>query len=424
MAELFIEGPSRLGGEMLVHGAKNSALPILAASILCTSECVLHNCPALTDVGTSVEILETLGCRINRTGTDLWVDPTGVSNGDVPDGLMRKMRSSIVLLGAIVSKLGQARLTFPGGCELGPRPIDLHLEALRKMGLHIEEDGGSLVCAVRGRLHGEVLRLKFPSVGATENLMIAASCAQGTTVICNAAREPEICDLADFLNRCGAKVAGAGGRTVTVEGVERLHGCEHRIIPDRIVAATYLAAAAATGSALEVRGVEPEHLSAVLSTLEETGCTVRTEPGRVALAAPSRLRPVRLLSTRPYPGFPTDAQAPLMAAAATAEGESVFVENIFESRYKHAPELCRMGAEICIRGRVASVRGVPALHGAQVAAPDLRGGAALVIAGLAADGETRVSGLEHIDRGYERLEQALAAAGANIRRMEREGKHG
>lgn len=418
VAKLFIEGPNKLIGEITVHGAKNSVLPLLAASMLCSAGCVLHNCPVLSDVETAMQILRHLGCRVERSGSSVSVDAAGMDRDDIPDCLMREMRSSIVFLGAIISRAGSARLSFPGGCELGPRPIDLHLAALRKMGAVIREDHGCLNCSVPNGLKGARISLSFPSVGATENIMIAASRADGTTVISNAAREPEICDLADFLRQCGARISGDGESTIVIEGVPELGGCEHRVIPDRIAASTFLAAAAATGSKLTLCGVEPLHLSPVLPVFEEAGCQLRCWDSRIEITSPKRLHCVKNVRTMPYPGFPTDSQAPVMAMAVLANGTSVFVENIFESRYKHAGELLRLGANIKVEGRVAVVEGVKRLSGAPVEAPDLRGGAALVVAGLAAEGVTELGGLKHIDRGYERFEESLASVGASIYRKE------
>ncbi len=414
--KLLIEGPSRLAGEITVHGAKNSVLPLLAASMLCSAGCVLHNCPVLSDVETAMRILRHLGCQVEREGSSVFVDPAGMDRDDIPDCLMREMRSSIVFLGAIISRAGSARLSFPGGCELGPRPIDLHLAALRRMGAVIREDHGCLDCSAPGGLRGARISLSFPSVGATENVMIAASRADGTTIISNAAREPEICDLADFLCQCGAKISGAGESTIVIEGVQSLGGCEHRVIPDRIAASTFLAASAITGSKISLAGVNSIHLNPVLSVFEEAGCHIKCQEDRLEIAPPPRLCSVKGIRTMPYPGFPTDSQAPVMAMESLADGTSVFVENIFESRYKHVGELLRLGANIKVEGRVAVVEGVRRLSGAPVEAPDLRGGAALVVAGLAAEGRTEISGLKHIDRGYERLEESLASLGASILR--------
>lgn len=417
MAKLIIEGPSKLQGEVFIHGAKNSTLPLLAATMLCKTDCVLHNCPILSDVDTSVNILQYLGCKTMRSGNDLLINSYNISKSDIPDFLMREMRSSIVFLGAIITRTGQANLSFPGGCEIGPRPIDLHLLALRKMGVIIEENHGCLNCKTDGRLKGANIGFSFPSVGATENVMIAASCAQGTTVISNAAREPEIFDLADFLNKCGAKISGAGESTIVIEGVSSLTGCEHDVIPDRIAATTFMTIAAATGSTLLISNINPNHLEPVIPAFEESGCELKILNNQLQIAAPQRLNRIKSIRTMPYPGFPTDAQAPVMAMTALANGTSVFVENIFESRYKHVGELLRLGANIKVEGRVAVVEGVRRLSGAPVEAADLRGAAALVVAGLAAEGITQVSGLKHLDRGYETIENSLNSIGATVKRI-------
>lgn len=417
VSKLVIEGAHRLKGKVLIHGAKNSVLPLLAATILCEGECVLHNCPELSDVDAALTILRYLGCFVQRQGNTLLVDTRSISRSDIPDGLMREMRSSIVFLGAVASRMGKARLSFPGGCELGPRPIDLHLKALCQMGLEIREDHGYLDCFAPGGLKGTFITLSFPSVGATENIILASVCAKGTTVITNAAREPEICDLADFLNACGACVLGAGEGIITVLGQKKLGSAEHTVIPDRIAAATFMTAAAVAGGSLQLCGIVPAHLSPVLPALEEAGCKIRLSGKELLLLAPERLRPVKIIRTMPYPGFPTDAQAPTMAMTTLAGGTSVFVENIFESRYKHTAELMRLGANIKVEGRVAVVEGVKRLSGAPVEASDLRGAAALVVAGLAAEGTTEIGGLRHLDRGYENIEQTLTGVGASVKRI-------
>ncbi len=415
MSQLRIAGGKKLSGEVYIHGAKNSVLPVLAACVLVPGTCVIHNCPRLSDVAASLAILEHLGCRTRREGDTVTVDALTVDRCDVPDALMREMRSSVIFLGAVLARTGCVQLNFPGGCELGPRPIDLHLAAMRTLGAEIGEGSGGLSC--RGaHLEGREITLSLPSVGATENIMLAACGARGTTTILNAAREPEIVDLQNFLNAVGAKVHGAGSCTVVIEGRQTLHGGEHRVIGDRIVAATYLAAAAAAGGDVAVRGVDYSHLSTVSAILREAGCQVTSRQETVRLTADCLLRGVRPVRTNPYPGFPTDAQAPLMAALARGEGTTVFVENMFENRYRHVDELLRMGADIRVEGKVAVVSAVPCLHGNRVRATDLRGGAALAVAALGAEGETLLSGLHHMDRGYESLERDLAALGAEIHR--------
>ncbi len=419
MAVLKIEGTHPLCGELSVHGAKNSALPLLAASLLCSQTVTLHDCPSLSDVTASLAILRHLGCAVTRDGATVTVTPPPDGcKTTIPSSLMHQMRSSIVFLGAMLAKGGQAHLCFPGGCELGPRPIDWHLAALRRMGVRIVEQGGVLRCATDGRLHGARIVLSFPSVGATENVLLAAVLAVGTTEIHNAAREPEIIDLCCFLKACGARISGIGGDVLYIEGVSRLHGCEYAVMPDRIVAATYLSAAAITGGDLTVHNAPSPYLTAVLSAFEEAGCTLAVTPTAVRLKAPRRLSRVKSIRTLPYPGFPTDAQAPLMAMLTTAAGTSVFCETMFDSRYKHVAPLTCMGAHIKTEGRVAIVEGVRTLHGARVGCTDLRGGAALVVAALAAEGTTTIEKLCHLDRGYAALETTLESVGAVIRRVD------
>jgi UDP-N-acetylglucosamine 1-carboxyvinyltransferase len=337
---------------------------------------------------------------------------------EIPDALMREMRSSIIFLGALLSRFGRAELSAPGGCDIGLRPIDLHLSALSALGVRTEERCGRLCCSAPNGLHGATITLSFPSVGATENILLCAVCAKGETVIRNAAREPEICDLAAFLSGCGANIRGAGSDTVTVEPAERFRTLEYSIRPDRIMAATFLAAAAVCGGTVCLHRAEPQRLVPVLPYFEQAGCVVQTQGEDVVLRAPRRLQSAGLVRTMPYPGFPTDFQASAMVMAALSQGTSVFVETIFENRYKHVPQLQRMGAHITVHNSVAVVEGVPLLCGASVQATDLRGGAALVTAGLAAEGETRVGCVEHIDRGCERFEQNLALLGARIRRID------
>ena len=420
MERLVVQGGRRLGGTVTVHGAKNSALPLLAATLLIGEECELENCPRLSDVEVATRILRHLGCAVTMQENTVTVRADGFCRGDIPEELMREMRSSIVFLGAILARCGRAEMSFPGGCELGPRPIDLHLAALSRMGAIIEEEFGFLRCRTEGRLHGASITLPIPSVGATENVLIAAATARGSTVLRNAAREPEIVDLCAFLNACGARISGAGESTVTVEGVERLSGCRHRVIPDRIEAATYMAAAAVTGGMLVLKNIETEHLMPVLPAFEEAGCRITSWGGELLVSAPPRLRRIRAVRTMPYPGFPTDAAAPLLSMCCKAEGTSLFVETIFENRYKYAGELARMGASVKVEGRVAVVEGVPTLFGTGVNCTDLRGGAALVVAALAAEGVTVIGEIHHIDRGYENLEGVLTEAGASVERRDEE----
>ncbi len=411
---MLIDGPSRLMGELEVQGAKNSTLPLLAGALLCRGQTVLHNCPELSDVDAAVKILEHLGCRCKREGHDLNIE-NGVTCHEIPEELMRRMRSSIVFLGAIISRCGEARLCSPGGCELGPRPIDLHISSLKKLGVQVKESGGWLHCSAPGGINGAYVSLSFPSVGATENLILAAVCGSGTTIIANAAREPEISDLCEYLNRCGGRIYGAGESCIIIDGVKELYGAEHRVMPDRIAAVTYMAAAAVTGGNVTLRDVDNTHILPMLTPFEESGCRVRQLGGCLDILAPKRLSAVRHIRTMPYPGFPTDAQPVVMAMAAVGDGTSVFVENIFENRYRHAEGLSRMGARVKVEGKVAVVEGVPELTGATVEAMDLRGGAALIVAGLCAQGSTKVRGMEYVERGYEKIGEHLSELGAKIK---------
>lgn len=414
---LVINGGRKIEGEISVHGAKNSALPLLSAAVLGHGESILHNCPQLTDVDAACRILNCLGCRCSRSGDTVCVDASNVCGSEIPDSLMREMRSSIVFLGAVLGRTGRCRLTFPGGCELGARPIDLHLSALRMMGAEITEEHGYLDCTAAGGLHGARITLSFPSVGATENIMLAASCAEGVTEIHNAAREPEITDLAEFLTKCGAEISGAGGSVIVIEGKKRLAPAEHSVIPDRIVAGTYLCCAAITGGELILSRCEPSHMTSFIPVLESMGCRIYAYGGgKLYLCCKKRLTAPPTIRTMPYPGFPTDIQALFTAVCSVAQGTSVFVENIFENRYRHVSELVRLGASIKVEGRVAVVEGVERLSGAKLCAAELRGGAALVTAALAAEGTTEITGTCYIDRGYESIENALRSAGADIKR--------
>lgn len=417
MVEIFkIKGQQRLTGDVTLHGAKNSALPILCASILVKGESVIHNCPDLSDVKTTLKILGGLGCSVVRRSDTVTVDASSITASRIDEEVMRTMRSSILFLGALVSRLGCASIYLPGGCDIGTRPVDLHIKALKNLGAEITENGSSITCCA-DRLTGAKIILPFASVGATENIMIAAAVSKGRTTIINPAREPEICDLAEFLNKCGAKIYGAGESIIDIDGVESLHACEHRIIPDRILASTYMSACAVTGGDITINDVKPTHLAPVFPVFNEMGCRLYLNNNQLRMTAPKRLKRVKMIKTMPFPAFPTDSQSPITAALAVAKGTSVIKENIFENRFRFAGQLNRFGADITVDDQMAVINGVKTLHAADVYATDLRGGAALVIAGAVAEGETTVRAIEHIDRGYERLEENFRLLGADIKRV-------
>ena len=417
MSKLIIEGGNRMEGEIEVQGAKNAVLPVLAAAILSDGKNIIYNCPNLSDVETTIQVLKNLGCKVKWEGKSIEVDSSVMSGYTIPDSLMRKMRSSIVFLGAIIAKCKKAEVSMPGGCEIGNRPIDLHLKALRQLGVVITESHGFIHCDGSDMSPSEI-HLDFPSVGATENTMLAACLLDGTTVIENAAREPEIVDLQQFLNRMGAKIKGAGGDTIVIEGVHKLYGACHTIIPDRIVAATYLASCAAASGTVVLKGANSGHMGAMLNILKDMGCMIYSEKDRIVLTNPRELRSIGTIKTMPYPGFPTDIQSPFMALCTQCSGASVFVENIFENRFQHIEELVRMGADIKTDGRVAVVMGKTPLTGAKVVAKELRGGAALVVAALAAEGITEIENVKFIDRGYDRIEKVLSSCGIDIKRRD------
>ena len=413
MRQFVIRGGRPLAGEIRIQGSKNSVLPLLAAALLARGPVELRACPRLRDVETSVRILRALGCKAVWEGDNLLLNTASMDQWSISEDLMREMRSSVVFLGAILARHGKALCSMPGGCELGPRPIDLHLSGLRALGAEIAEDGGTLRCEAC-RLRGREIVLDTPSVGATENLMLAGCGAEGDTVLANAAREPEIVDLQNFLNACGADIRGAGSGTVFVKGGRDFHGCTYSVMPDRIAAATYLCCAASAGGTIFLRGAEEGHLSTVTALLRRSGCEITADAAGIACTVRERLLPPGAVRTAPYPGFPTDAQAVVMAALLRARGCTMFEENLFENRYRHVEELVRMGADIRVSGRVAVVSGVERLHGAAVECTDLRGGAALCVAALAAEGETRIGNLRHIERGYEDLRRDLRALGAEM----------
>lgn len=419
MQKFVIEGGRRLSGELRLQGSKNSALPIMAAALLCGDECVLRDCPALTDIYAASRIINYVGRRCTFSENTAVIESGTIVRTEIPESLMHEMRSSIIFMGAMLGRVGECIVSVPGGCELGPRPIDMHISALRKMGVEIVSEGGRIVCRVpKGRIRGAKLTLAFPSVGATENIILCAVTAEGETVINNAAREPEICDLCGFLRACGADIKGDGESRIVIRGKEMLCGCEYSIMPDRIAGATYLSMTAAARGEIILTNACISEMEPFLSVLEQTGCSIYTGEHRIYLRSGTRLRAVRdRIRTMPHPGFPTDAQAVLMAALAAADGTSIFEENIFDCRYRHTDALVKMGADIQVLGKVAIVKGVKQLHGASVEATDLRGGAAMVTAALAAEGTSEITHISHIDRGYERIEEAVGALGGELKRF-------
>ncbi len=418
MSELVIIGGKPLWGELKVQGSKNSALPLLAATIVTSGKTTLHNCPQLQDVETAIEILRILGCNVKREGSCVTVDSRNVNCGYIPDKLMRKMRSSVVFLGAILARLRRGELYMPGGCRLGPRPIDIHLSSFQRMGVVFEENAGKISCDGKNMAACDI-SLSFPSVGATENIMLAACGCNGRTTIRNAAREPEIVDLQAYLRAVGYDVSGAGESIITIEGSRCIKRTDviHRVIPDRIAAGTYLCAAAATGGKITLHNTYPAHYIPLCDKLRELGCVVDCKEFSVSLSSNGNLKGISSVQTMPYPAFPTDLQSPLMAVSCFGRDTSVFVENIFDARYQHVPELVRMGARIDVIGRVAIVFGGNMLTGTQMTATDLRGGAALAVAALGANGKSRISATEHIERGYERFDEALSKLGGDVRRI-------
>jgi UDP-N-acetylglucosamine 1-carboxyvinyltransferase len=418
MDKLIIQGAGPLRGEVLISGSKNAALPILSGALLCDGLVTISNLPHLQDVTTTIELLGTLGVSLSiNEKMSLEVDNSTLNSTTAPYDLVKTMRASILVLGPLLARYGEANVSFPGGCAIGSRPVDLHLRGFEAMGAKIEVDKGYIKATCDGRLKGARILMDLVSVGATENLMMAAVLAEGTTTIENAAREPEIVDLANCLNTGGAKILGAGTRTVIIEGVDKLSGGTFRVMPDRIETGTYLAAAAATGGKVKVKQTDPSTLEAVLLKLEETGAIITVGDDWIELDMQGRRPKAVSLKTAPYPAFPTDMQAQLTAVNAVAEGSGVITETIFENRLMQVQELNRMGAKIVVEGNSAIVSGVEKLTGAQVMASDLRASAALVIAGMVAEGETIVDRIYHIDRGYERIEEKLRQLGAKIRRV-------
>jgi UDP-N-acetylglucosamine 1-carboxyvinyltransferase len=414
MDKMVITGGRRLAGEVLVSGAKNAALPILASALLVEGWNTFHNIPALMDIRTIKKLLESFGVAFEGEET-LRVNAGGITHCEAAYDLVRTMRASILVLGPLLARLGEARVSLPGGCAIGARPVNLHIKALQEMGAEVTLRDG-YVEAKASRLRGAEIYFDISTVTGTENILMAATLAKGTTVLKNAAREPEVVNLAEVLTGMGARIRGAGTDVIVIEGVERLHPCEAKVIPDRIEAGTFLIAAGITGGDVRIRGANAGHLDALIAKLRAAGLRIDAEGDCLRAVGGGIPRSVDV-KTLPYPGFPTDLQAQIMALMAVAGGLSVITETVFENRFMHVGELMRMGADIVIQGKSAVVRGVPKLHGAPVMATDLRASASLILAGLAAEGETVLSRVYHIDRGYQRIEEKLAALGADIRRV-------
>lgn len=416
MEKYIINGGNKLYGSVRVQTAKNAVLPILAAAVLTDGKVRLLDIPHITDVKNMVKILSCLGCKAVYEGEDLIIDSSAADCFEIPSELAHELRSSVFLLGSVISRFHTAKIAYPGGCDIGLRPVDLHLTGLKRLGVDITEENGYIICRC-DKLCGNEIMLDCPSVGATENIMLAAVKAEGTTTIQNAAREPEIEDLQRFLNCMGAKVRGAGSGTVTIEGVKSLNGCQYHPIADRIEAGTFLVAAAMCGGEVLLEGASAENISSLLHKLRENGCKIRINGDKISLESYKRLTSVKSIETQPYPGFPTDLQAQFAALCCISRGHSIITENLFETRFKYAPELRKMGADITVINRNAFIRGVEKFKGATVVAHDLRGGAALVLAGLAAEGRSEILDISHIDRGYGAFEYKLRSLGADIVRV-------
>lgn len=419
MEKLIVKGGNRLVGAVKTSGAKNAVLPIIAASILGTTPSHLDEVPMLEDVHTISEVLKCLGLAVECSPEKnvLDIDSTEITSYEAPYELVRTMRASFLVMGPLLARIGKARISMPGGCAIGARPIDIHLKGFEALGVKIEQGHGYIEASAPEGLKGTSIYFDFPSVGATENIMMAASLAEGTTILENAAEEPEIVDLANYLNKMGAKIRGAGTDTIRIEGVDKLHGADYTIIPDRIEAGTYMIAAAMTGGDIVVENVLPEHQKPLIAKLREAGAVVEEDIDKVRVIGKNQLKAVSI-KTLPYPGFPTDMQAQMMAMMVIAEGRSKVTETVFENRFMHVVELNRMGAQISTEGRSAVIDGPCKLTGCDVRATDLRAGAAMILAGLVAEGTTRIGDLHHIDRGYEHIVAKLKNLGADIERVD------
>ena len=414
MLRYIIKGGKKLEGEVKISGSKNASLPILAASILNTGKTILYNVPDIHDTQMMFEILKNLGGKVEKKNNKIVIDTSKINNFEIPEQLMRQMRSSVILAGSLLGKYKKAIFSYPGGCDIGSRPIDLHLKGFEKLGINITKNYGNISC-ICDKIIGEKIDLDFPSVGATENIMLASCLGEGTTLITNAAMEPEIIDLQNFLNKMGAKINGAGSSQIQIEGVKKLRDVSYNVMPDRIEAGTFLCATVATEGNVKIKNLNPEHITPIINKLEEIGCKIKVEKTAIELLAPKRIKATDI-KTMPYPGFPTDMQSIFAALLSTAKGTSIITENIFESRYKYVQELNRMGAKIKVECRNAIIKGTKRIDGAKVVATDLRGGAALVIEALVAKGITEVENIHYILRGYENIDQKLKKLGAKIYR--------
>ena len=412
MASFIIEGGKRLEGEVVISGSKNASLPIIAASILSGKKTTLYNVPNIHDTQVTLKILKYLGCKVKKTNGKIEIDTKYIQKNDIPDYLMREMRSTVILAGALIGRFKDASFSYPGGCDIGARPIDLHLKAFKKLGINIDEEYGFIRCSC-DKIKGANIDLDFPSVGATENIILATVLAEGKTTITNAAREPEIVDMIKMLKKMGANISGEGTNVIEINGVKELKSVKYRVMPDRIEAGTLLCAAAITGGEIILKKVNASHITPVLNKLAEMGCTIKLKENEINLKSPKKLKAIDI-KTMPYPGFPTDMQAIIGAVLCVASGTSIIVENIFENRYKYTAELQKMGANINIEGKTAIIKGVKKLSGTKVRVTDLRGGASLVLGGLAAKGTTNVEDIQYILRGYENLDGKLKNLGAEI----------
>ncbi|MEG7334717.1 UDP-N-acetylglucosamine 1-carboxyvinyltransferase [Bacillus subtilis] len=417
MEKIIVRGGQKLNGTVKVEGAKNAVLPVIAASLLASEEkSVICDVPTLSDVYTINEVLRHLGADVHFENNEVTVNASYALQTEAPFEYVRKMRASVLVMGPLLARTGHARVALPGGCAIGSRPIDQHLKGFEAMGAEIKVGNGFIEAEVNGRLQGAKIYLDFPSVGATENLIMAAALAEGTTTLENVAKEPEIVDLANYINGMGGKIRGAGTGTIKIEGVEKLYGVKHHIIPDRIEAGTFMVAAAITEGNVLVKGAVPEHLTSLIAKMEEMGVTIKDEGEGLRVIGPKELKPIDI-KTMPHPGFPTDMQSQMMALLLRASGTSMITETVFENRFMHAEEFRRMNGDIKIEGRSVIINGPVQLQGAEVAATDLRAGAALILAGLVAEGHTRVTELKHLDRGYVDFHKKLEGIGADIERV-------